>query len=168
MPKNKDNKDLITGDKTELQEVLEKIPDDLLIEAVVSRIQKEPSVEIKKVVRQVTESSFSGPIPPPKMLGEYDSVQNGLADRIVSMAESQQSHRQELEKKSVNAAIATESRGQNYALIVSVLIIAGSLYLIGSGKQIAGTLLAGSTLLGLAYLFIRGRKRKADEPSDED
>ena len=45
------------------------------------------------------------------MLGEYDAVHDGLANRIVAMAETQQIHRQSLENKSVEAAIKTESRG---------------------------------------------------------
>ena len=47
----------------------------------------------------------------------------------------EQSHRQSLENKSVEAAIKTESRGQNYALLISLLIITGALYLIDSGKD---------------------------------
>lgn len=96
------------------------------------------------------------------MLGEYDAVQEGFADRIVSMTESQQKHRHQLEEKSVNAAIEIEKRGQNYALFVSTLIIAGSLYLIDSGKEISGSILAGATLTGLAYIFITGRKKDSD------
>ena len=34
--------------------------------------------------------SFSGPLPPPEMLGEYDKVLNGAADRIVRLAENEQ------------------------------------------------------------------------------
>ena len=105
------------------------------------------------------------------MLGEYDAVHDGLANRIVAMAETQQIHRQSLENKSVEAAIKTESRGQHYALFVSLLIIAGALYLIDSGKEIAGSILAGGTLTGLAYIFITGRKKdksasdKTEDPS---
>ena len=103
------------------------------------------------------------------MLAEYDSVNDGLADRIVAMAESQQKHRQLLENRSIEAAIKTESRGQHYALIVSLLIIAGALYLIDSGKEISGSILAGGTLTGLAYIFITGRKKEksvSDAPDE--
>ena len=100
------------------------------------------------------------------MLGEYDSVHDGLADRIVAMAETQQKHRQHLEAEAVGAAIKTENRGQNYALIVSLLIIAGALYLIDSGNEISGSILAGGTLTGLAYIFITGRKK--EKPSVKD
>ncbi len=152
-------------EEAKIEQILQEVPDDILIGVLTERIQREPSTEVKKVVQAVSKHTFSGPIPPPSMLGEYDAVHDGLANRIVSMAESQQAHRQALEKESVVAAIKTESRGQNYALFVSMLIIAGSLYLIDGGKEISGSILAGGTLTGLAYLFITGRKKEDEEPN---
>lgn len=151
-----------------LQEVLELVPDDVLIGVLAERIRREPNAEVKRIVSAVSEETFSGPIPPPSMLGAYDNVHAGLANRIVSMAESQQLHRQSLEKQSVEAAIKTESRGQHYALALSVLIIIGSLFLIASGKEISGTVLAGATLTGLAYIFITGRKTNEEESSSNN
>ena len=107
-------------EKKEIQKILQEIPDDILFRVIADRIQQEPKEEVRKVVQTVSEHAFSGPLPPPSMLGQYDSVQNGFADRIVSMAESEQSHRQSLENVSVEAAIKTESRGQNYALFISL------------------------------------------------
>jgi len=156
-PETKEKKE-----NSELQKILQEVPDDILFQAIAERIQQEPKKEFKKVIQTVSEQSFSGPLPPPSMLGQYDSVQDGFADRIVSMAESEQSHRQSLENKSVEAAIKTESRGQNYALAISLLIITGALYLIDSGNEISGSLLAGGTLTGLAYIFITGKKKDTD------
>ena len=149
-----------TPEKEKIQKILQEVPDDVLIGVIADRIQRDPNKEVRKVVQAVSQQTFSGPIPPPSMLGEYDAVHDGLANRIVSMAESQQTHRQSLENKSVDAAIKTESRGQHYALFVSLLIIAGALYLIDSGKEIYGSILAGGTLTGLAYVFITGRKKE--------
>lgn len=146
--------------RDELREVLQKIPDDILIGVIAERIQCEPDKE-EMSVSAISQKTFSGPIPPPSMLEGYDKVHDGLADRIVSMAESQQQHRQALEYKSVEAAIKTESRGQHYALLVSVVIISGAIYLIDNGKEIAGSILAGGTLTGLAYMFITGRRKKS-------
>lgn len=162
---SKEEKEVAVTSKEEIQEILQEIPDEVLIGVVADRIQREPNEEVKKVVQVVAEQSFSGPIPPPSMLREYNSVDDGFANRIISMAENQQTHRQQLESKSVDAAISTESRGQNYALLVSVLIIAGALYLIDSGKELSGSILAGGTLTGLAYMFITGRKK--EKPSSD-
>lgn len=166
---DEENNDLISSSedsKLEVQKILNEIPDDVLIGVIADRIKQEPTKKIKKVVKTVSQQSFSGPIPPPSMLGDYDSVHDGLADRLVAMAESQQKHRQHLEAEAVGAAIKTENRGQSYALIVSLLIIAGALYLIDSGKEVSGSILAGGTLTGLAYIFITGKKK--EKPSIDD
>lgn len=152
-------------ENSDIQEILQEIPDDILFRVIADRIQQEPKEEVRKVVQTVSEHAFSGPLPPPSMLNQYDSIQDGFADRIISMAESEQSHRQSLENKSVEAAIKTESRGQNYALAISLLIITGALYLIDSGKEVSGSLLAGGTLTGLAYIFITGKKKDSDSDS---
>ena len=156
-----------TPEQKEIHKVLEEIPDEILIGVIANRIQRDPNKEVKRIVQTVSEQSFSGPIPPPSMLGEYDAVHDGLANRIVAMAESEQAHRQSLESNSVSAAIKTEGRGQNYALLISVLIISGALYLIDSGKEVSGSILAGGTLTGLAYMFITGRKKEEEEKSSK-
>ncbi|WP_446008288.1 hypothetical protein [Candidatus Electrothrix sp.] len=47
-------------------------------------------------------------------------------------------------------------------MFLSTLIIAGSLYLIDSGREVSGSVLAGATLTSLAYIFITGRKKDAE------
>lgn len=154
-------------EKIEIQQVLQEIPSDVLIGAIADRIQPEPNKDANRNITQaVSQKKFAEPIPPPSMLGEYDDIHRGLADRIVSMAETQQNHRQLLEKQSVEAAIKTEGRGQHYAFVLSLLIIVGALYLIDSGKEVSGSILAGGTLTGLAYLFITGRKKEKQSPSE--
>ena len=66
-------------------------------------------------------SSFSGPLPPPVMLREYNEVQPGMADRIVAMAEKQSAHRLEIENKGVTNEIALAQRGQWCAIVFAVL-----------------------------------------------
>jgi uncharacterized membrane protein len=99
----------------------------------------------------------------------------GLADRIVTMAEQEASHRRKLEETLLGArigdAVATrriESRGQSYALTISIVVVVGGLVAVLFGHPIAGTALTGGTLVSLAGLFIYGRERKiaeAKEPS---
>ena len=119
-----------------------------------------PEEQAKSVIQTIIhQQAFSGPLPPPSILAGYENVGEGFANRVIALAEKQQDHRHLLENKSVDAAIDAEKRGQHYALIVSVLIILGALYLIATGKEVYGTILAGGTLTGLAYIFITGRKK---------
>jgi len=148
----------------EIQLFLKQVPDELLANALAEKIREEPSREVINVVKAVSQQ-FSGPLPPPHILGEYDNVQAGLAARIVEMAEKEQAHRHGIEAQALSASISTEKRGQHYALLLSLVILVGSMFLVYSGKEIAGSLLAGASLTGLAYIFITGRK--SDESLDD-
>lgn len=158
-----EKKDL--AEQRELQSLLSQLPENVLAEALAEKVVTEdPSGEITEVVRTVAQE-YSGPLPPPRMLEHYDTVQSGFADRIVSMAEKEQSHRHNLESLGVNGAIKKDSRGQNYALITSILLIAACVFLIYSGHEVSGSILGGGSLTGLAYIFISGRKKES--PSKE-
>jgi len=107
----------------------------------------------------VAQQTFSGPVPPPRLMAEYKTVAPDLPDRILTMAEEEQKHAHAMERAALTATIANETRGQIFAFIVSLIIIIGAVYLIDTDKPVAGTILAGSTLISLAYLFITGRKK---------
>ncbi|WP_409523323.1 DUF2335 domain-containing protein [Nitrincola sp. MINF-07-Sa-05] len=147
------------ADEKEILELLSKLPENVLAEALAEKVVREdPSGEITEVVRTIAQE-YSGPIPPPRMLEHYESVQPGFADRIVSMAEKEQSHRHQLESRGVEGAVRKDARGQHYALITSVLLIVSCVFLIYTGHEVSGSILAGGSLTGLAYIFISGRKK---------
>lgn len=96
---------------------------------------------------------FSGPIPHPELLVKYAQVDAELPRRITGMTEKQQTHDHRMEERSLRLT----ERGQIFAFVLSLVIVIGSLVLIGIGKAIYGMVLAGGTLTALAYLFITGR-----------
>ena len=154
-------------DKTEIQKALQQIPHDELIAFLAEYIQNRPSEGSQQaaqtiVSQQVSQRTFSGPIPDPKTLSEYAAAGPDIADRIVKMAEAEQQHQQEQGNKLLDAAIKTEKRGQHYALFISLTVIIGAAYLIGIDKEIYGSVLGGSTLLGLVYLFVTGKKENKE------
>lgn len=66
--------------------------------------------EITKITAEVTRQVitrvsrfFSGPLPPPEVLAGYNDAFQGAAERIVTMAESQLKHRQEMERAVVES-----------------------------------------------------------------
>lgn len=141
----------------ELQALLRTVPEELLAEALAEQVNREPEKEIPKVVKAIARE-YSGPLPPPYMLDEYEGVQSGLAERIVAMAENEQKHRHQLEETAITGELNKDKRGQQYALLISVLIIIGSFALVFLGHPWPGTVLGGTTLVSLAYIFITGKK----------
>lgn len=160
----------LTNDTTttiELKALLEQVPEDLLVTTLAEKVSYEPD-ELSRVLRAVISQEYSGPIPPPQMLSDYEKVEAGLANRLVTMAEEEQKHRQSLESLAVNGEIDKDKRGQQYALTTSLFIILITAILIYFDHEIAATAFGGVTLTGLAYIFISGRKKDDEPDGNED
>lgn len=76
-----------------------------------------------QVALHVKGEKFVGPIPHAEHLAKYDEVRPGTADWIIVRAEKQHDHQIDMEKRSVDAAIATEKRGQwlSFVLLLALL-----------------------------------------------
>jgi uncharacterized membrane protein len=111
------------------------------------------------------EESFSGPIPPPNFLAEYEKIQPGLADRLVKLAENQAAHRQEIEKKVIEANCRNEETGIKLAFVLTLAAVIIGAFLIWSNKDIAGWI----TLFGvLGFQGINYYNFKKEEEKDTD
>jgi uncharacterized membrane protein len=65
---------------------------DVINDNLIKDLAKE---EIKSIVHAAAvEEQFSGPIPHPNILESYNRILPGAAERILSMAEEEQKHRQ--------------------------------------------------------------------------
>jgi len=107
-------------------------------------------------------SVFSGPLPPPEALAEYEKVFPGCAERIVSMAERQSDHRQSLERRVVYSNTRNETVGQIIAGILSFVAIVGGIYLLANDKSASGfglILIDAAALVG-AFAFSRSQQGK--------
>lgn len=139
--------------------------DDLAASAPTAATPSPPQQDKHVLVSE----AFSGPIPPPAVLKEYDVICPGAADRILAQAEQQVEHRQALERMSLEAQIvdAKASRlerrfGQILGALVAiagmgfgatVMVLGGSV-----GAIIGGTLMGGAPLAGVVTAFIYGHK----------
>jgi len=120
------------------------------------------------VAASVTVShNFSGPIPPPDLLGKYEQLQPGLAERIVRMAEDEQKHRHDMEAQHAQASRQADRwyarevlLGQVFALLIVVLAIGSGSLLAMYGQPLAGGIIGGGGVIGLASVFIAGRSSR--------
>jgi len=58
----------------------------------------------------IQEHYHEGPLPPPAILQQYDTVVPGAAERIIAMAEGEVAHRRSIEVQQVNTDIQTQTR----------------------------------------------------------
>lgn len=104
---------------------------------------------------------YSGPIPPPSILREFDSLIPGTAERIIRSFEQEQAHRQrvELDVASANIRIAEGTlnerrRGQTMAAGMGCLLLAATVLLSLLGHETVAGILGGTALVAVIGLFL--------------
>lgn len=120
------------------------------------------TAERRQIISATKTEFYSGPLPKPEYLAQYDNIVPGAADRILTMVESQQTHRMGLEQKYLESDIAITKRGQVFGLIIAISLIIAGAVLIYFGKDIQGfgaLLLAGGMLI-TNYLTSSSAKKK--------
>lgn len=123
---------------------------------------KEFSALLDSRLRVYVEEFFSGPLPHPRILAEYEALSPGLTDRIVRMAERQAEHRQGLEELSVAGNTWMGKAGVicGTSLGLAALgIIALAIVFEAPLEYLGGILTAVAALVG-TYLYARRRKAK--------
>jgi uncharacterized membrane protein len=84
--------------------------------------------------RMSLQQRYSGPLPPASELGRYESIEPGLANRIVEMAEKQAAHRQNMERQEHELqakALKSDTRDSLLGLLFAVVIAFAGLSLSG-------------------------------------
>ncbi len=111
---------------------------------------------------------FSGPMPPPEMLRQYEEVLPGLANRIVTLAENQSSHRIRLERRVTTSNIWRAHFGQLFAFLIAVCGIVAGTYLIINNKSAEGIAAILTPITGIAGVFVWRTKRQRNELSSKN
>lgn len=128
-----------------------------LVEEATSRIQATLRTELVEVVRA---EYFSGPLPPPETLAAYSRAFDGCSERIVAMAESQQSHRHSMERGKLAADIAHERLGMQFTLVIAVVGVLAGAALLWANKDIAGYVSLSASLLTPIASRLLGERRQ--------
>jgi uncharacterized membrane protein len=104
-----------------------------------------------RIAHEVAE--FSGPLPPPSYLREYDNIIAGAADRIISMAEAEQKHRHRWERSALNSTNA----GLWFGFLIALGLVSGGIYSVYAGQPyVAGGFLTAGAI-GMVPALIRGK-----------
>lgn len=129
--------------------------------------------EIDKAIRlqiqetQVVQAHFTGPLPHPEHLSEYEGVSPGAAERIIRMAEIQADHRRTTESKVVDSSIRLASRGQIFAFVIGMTALLGGIGLMASDKSITGVATSLSALAALVGVFVWSERQKSRELNEK-
>ena len=105
----------------------------------------------------------SGPLPPPEVLAGYDRIVPGAAERIISMAENQARHRQQIEKIAIESDSKDARLGLYFGLTIGLVAVIGGVTCIMSGHEVGGTIVGGTGLTGLVGVFVYGSTQRRKE-----
>ena len=129
----------------------------------------------------VFQQTYQGPIPDPATLSAYNQIDNTFAERVMVMAEKEQTHRHEqnvvitagnteLNKDNVNLVNRklTNERLGTFIGFASVLVIAGiCFYAFSLGYAVQAAAIACTVFVSLAGVFVL-RKFVGDTKKDQD
>jgi uncharacterized membrane protein len=118
----------------------------------------------------VARSTFSGPMPPPELVAQYERIVPGAGGFFFSALECQTAHRQALEMRIVEASLRNDRTGMWLGFALAVMLIASGAFLIYKDKDPQGLSMIAGTLVALCGVFVysRARERKAVAPSTPD
>jgi uncharacterized membrane protein len=105
--------------------------------------------------------------PSPEELAQYDAILPGAADRLLKTYESQVSHRQYLERIAVESGIRARTAGLAAGFTVALAFLVASVYLIATGREIAGTIIGTVDLVALVSVFVLGRNMQRAEREEK-
>ena len=131
------------------------------INNIVDEVDRLPQ-EQRQVVLQKLEI-YQGDLPHPDILKGYQDLDSDAAKKIIDNGIAESQHRREMEDKYLSGNIASHKLGQLFGFIIALVVIIGGIYLIATDKQIAGSILTGTTALGLIGLFTGNSQNKNKE-----
>ncbi|MGD2090852.1 MAG: DUF2335 domain-containing protein [Candidatus Aminicenantes bacterium] len=101
-----------------------------------------------------------GPLPPPQTLEGYNKLLPNATERIFQMAEKSQKHFHEKEKYLIESERKKIDKGQNFALVVSVVALVGAVLCAAFHEPVVGTVIGGSTLVAVVANFLSARSKR--------
>ena len=135
-----------------------------------SSVSEEDATEVRML--SLEASSFSGPLPPPELLKQYDEVVPGAAERIISMAEAEQARETEMGRRGfelLHEQLREKEKTYRWwvalpTAVVTLLLIAVFIAVVAMDTTwepygVGGFIAAMSFVLGVYRLFFHNRSR---------
>lgn len=123
---------------------------------------------LRRIRTLISRQSFSGPMPPPECLQQYDQIVPGAAKEIIEEFKANGAHQRAMDQAILKATSSQDKRAQwmAYSLVFLGFILIMALAHTGH-DWVAGTV--SVTLLGaVAANFLQGKEPKTSPPPKEN
>ncbi len=139
--------------KKEVAEIEENIPAD--VNDILQELPEEKRNAIVATMMAIQEErSFSGPLPPPDYLAEYEKTLPGAPDRIMTMAEKQVDHRIDMEKTIATKKFRQSTMGQIIGAVLILFFGYIAYDLAMNGHENVAMAIGVTTVVSLAVIFV--------------
>ncbi|MDO1509965.1 MULTISPECIES: DUF2335 domain-containing protein [unclassified Neisseria] len=126
---------------------------------ILQKIENRP-----QLLNQIIAKHHMRPLPAPEDMARYSNIIPNGAERIMQMAEKEQTARLQMEDKEQRERFnflkqeqEIKKRGQLFGCLSVIVFAAISFYLIYSGSPTAGASLMGASLVAVVLAFVAGR-----------
>ena len=122
---------------------------------------------LEAVTHSLEFSTYSGPLPHPDILRQFEEVVPGSADRIFSQFEAQSNHRRSMETTVISSGAFSQRLGTISALLIGLLGVGGGLWLAHEGKSLEGLSTSFTTLAALVGTYLYHRRKQDKERANK-
>lgn len=123
---------------------------------------------IERVTTIITGEAFKGPIAHPRHLEHYERICPGAADRIIAMAEKEQTSRTGWIDTNLREEHADKKRGMYCGLAAFVFLVGAAVFCGWIGQPVLGGSFLATGVLGAVGVFVNGRLQKPTNGGDDD
>lgn len=156
----------INQDNSELSDVKES-EEDNFEEPENEIAELKDQEKIVKVAAKVFAREFSGPIPSPDIMADYENIMPGATDRIIAMAENQSKHRQSMESIKVKAESRDSLLGVIFAFMLGIGCIIACMVMVimvpSAAGVICGAVLGVTGISAIISTFLRNTRKQTSK-----
>ena len=107
---------------------------------------------------RVVTANWSGPLPPPAALEQFNQIIPNGAERIMAMVEHEQAHRIAMEQKALHADVWDALGGKLLGALMTLVAVAGAVYTADSGAHwIVSVAIVGVPIMALIGKFLKSK-----------
>ena len=112
---------------------------------------------------EADDLAYASPLPPARVLGAYEEVAPGSADRIIRVFEQQAIHRMAIERIRVERDARRADRGLIAGTVVALAVLMAAVFCAWINQPWLAGILGGLDIVTLAGIFIYGTERRRSE-----
>lgn len=127
-------------------------------DVIVRELEENP--EFRALLLRYT---YSGPLPPPELLAQYDEIVPGAARQIIDSFHDQTAHRISIEKNVIDADVWKSKLGLVAGFVIALVGLVIAWDLGRNGHEWAAAVIAGGTLASIVGSLVYATEKRSDE-----